>query len=215
MTTDKKYKIGILAFGSLINNPGEEIKKLEFERIDCVTPFKVEFARISSSRGKAPTLIPVREHANGKKTKSKIIAINDTTSLEEAKSILWRRECHITDKSKNFKEPEKPTSKNVLIGELENFCNVEKVIYTTFLPQDEYKDLTPEKLADFAIESILSKAGKEEKDGIRYLLSAKESGIETEYSKEYEELILSKTGTNSLREAIEKLDRKRKMYPEK
>lgn len=214
MTTHKKYRIGILAFGSLIDKPGEEIKKLEVERLDCETPFKVEFARISYSRGKAPTLVPVRGDAKGKKTKSKIIAIKDTTSLEEAKSILWRRECHITDKSKKFKEPENPTSKNVLIGELESFCNVEKVIYTTFLPQEEYKDINPENLADFAIESILSKAGKEEKDGIRYLLSAKESGIETEYSKDYEEFILSKTETNSLREAIEKLDRKRKMYPE-
>lgn len=213
MTSIKKYKIGILAFGSLIDNPGEEIKKLEVERLDCETPFKVEFARISSSRGKAPTLIPVQDDAKGRKAKSKLIVIKDTINLNEAKSILWRRECHITDKSKKFKEPERPTSKNVLIGELENFCNVEKVLYTTFLLQEELKDINPERLADFAIESILSKAGMEEKDGIRYLLSAKESGIETEYSKEYEEFILSKTETNSLKEAIEKLDRKRKMYP--
>jgi len=215
MTTDKKYKIGILAFGSLIDNPGEEIKELEVERIDCETPFNVEFARISSSRGKAPTLVPIQDKKKGKKTKAKIIVIDDKTSVDEAKSILWRRECHITDKTKKYTEPKKPTSKNVLIGVLENFCDVEKVIYTTFLPQDEYKDLTPEKLADYAIESILSNAGKEKKDGIRYLLSAKESGIETEYSKKYEELILSKTDTKSLREAIEKLDRKRKMCPEK
>jgi hypothetical protein len=213
MMTDKKYKIGILAFGSLINDPGEEIKELEIDRIDCETPFKIEFSRISSSRDKAPTLVPVKDNDIGKKTNAKIIVIDENTSLTDAKSILWRRECHKKDKSQEFAQPQKPTSKNVLIGELENFCGVEKVIYTTFLPQDDYKNLTPEKLADFAIESILSKAGIVEKDGIRYLLAAKISGIETEYSDEYEKSILSKTETNSLQEAIEKLDRKRKMYP--
>lgn len=209
MTTDKDYKIGILAFGSLIDDPGEEIKELEIKRIDCETPFKVEFARLSTSRGDAPTLVPVQNNAKGKKVKSKLIVVRESTSLDELKSILWRRECHITDKEKVFKSPQKPTPKNVLIGELENFYNVQKVIYTTFLPQEEYNGLIPDKLADFAINSILTKAGRDKKDGVRYLLSAIESGIETEYSKEYRASILRKTGTSSLNEAIKKLDDKR------
>lgn len=213
MTTGKNYKIGILAFGSLIDNPGQEIKDLEITRINCETPFNIEFARISASRSDAPTLIPIQDNSKGKKTKATVIVLDEKISLDEAKSILWRRECHKTDKPQKFKEPKNPTSKNVLIGELRNFCEVDKVIYTYFLLQDEYKDLTSEKLAEHAIKSILSTAGQEEKDGIRYLLSAVEHGIETEYSKEYEEHILRRTETNSLREAIEKLDRKRKMYP--
>ena len=36
MTNGKNYKIGILAFGSLIENPGQEIKELEITRI-CPT----------------------------------------------------------------------------------------------------------------------------------------------------------------------------------
>lgn len=212
--TGNKYKIGILAFGSLIDNPGEEIKKIEISRIDCKTPFNIEFARISSSRDKAPTLIPVSDSSKGRKTNAQILVVDNETSLEDVKSILWRRECHKKDKTQKYYEPQNPTSKNVLIGELENFYNIDKVIYTKFLLQDEYQDLTPEKLADFAIESILSEAGREEKDGIRYLLSTKESGIVTELSEEYEKFILSKTESKTLREAIEKLDRKRKMYPE-
>lgn len=214
MINQEKYKIGILAFGSLINDPGEEINKLEIARIDCKTPFKIEFLRISSSRGKAPTLIPVMDDSIGKQNNAKIIIIDENTSLDNAKSILWRRECHKKDKSEKFTKPESPTSKNVLIGELENFYGVEKIIFTYFLLQSEYKDLTPEKLADFAIESILSNAGIEEQDGIRYLLSAKRSGIVTELSEEYENIILLKTKTNTLQEAIEKMDRKRNVYPE-
>jgi hypothetical protein len=202
-----KHKIGILAFGSLIDNPGEEIKELETERINCTTPFKIEFARISSSRDKAPTLVPVKENSKGKKTNATIIIIDENIKLDNAKSILWRRECHKNNRNEKFVERKNPTSKNVLVLELENFCNVEKVIYTSFLPQNEYQNLTPEKLADFAIESILSKSGVEKKDGIRYLQSTKRYGIITENSQEYEKQILLKTNTESLEEAIEKLDK--------
>ena len=64
-------------------------------------------------------------------------------------------------------------------------------------------------MAKFAIESILSEAGKQERDGIRYLLETKNAGIQTELSEKYEGAILKKTETKSLSEAIEKLDRKR------
>jgi len=213
--TEKKYKIGILAFGSLIENPGDEIKNIELKRIDCETPFKVEYSRISRSRSNAPTLIPVEDGAKGKRVQAKLIIIKPEITLDEAKSILWRREIHTYDKGKTYKEPTNPTPKNVLIRVLDDFCNTEKVIYTAFLVQPEYKNLTPDKLADFAISSILEEARWKEKDGIRYLLSAKKSGIETELSKEYEEKILEKTKTKTLEEAIEKLDRQRKLYPEK
>ena len=126
--------------------------------------------------------------------------------------------CHSIAKNRSHLKylfQKNPTSKNVLIKEYDNFPSVEKVIYTSFLLQKEYNDLTPERLADFAISSILSEAGKKEKDGIRYLLSTKNSGIRTELSEEYEKSILNKTETKSLNEAIEKLDRKRQMYPEK
>jgi hypothetical protein len=214
---ETKYKIGILAFGSLIDNPGEEIKNIEIKRIDCKTPFKVEFSRISRSRSNAPTLIPIDDDiAKSKRVKAKLIIVDPDIILDDAKSILWRRETHNTsDKSKIYREPKNPTSKNVLIGELDNFCKTEKVIYTKFLIQSEYKYLTPDQLADFAIKSILDEAGWKEKDGIRYLLSAKRSGIVTELSEEYEEKILEKTESETLEEAIEKLDRKRKMYSEK
>ncbi len=202
-----KHKIGILAFGSLIDNPGEEIKEIEVERINCITPFKIEFARISSSRDQAPTLVPVEENSKGRKTNATIIVIDENTKLDKAKSILWRRECHKTNRNEEYVEREKPTSQNVIVLELENFCEVDKVIYTTFLPQKKYKNLTPEKLADFAISSILSKAGVEKKDGIRYLKSTKKYGIVTEDSEEYEKQILLKTNSKSLEEAIEKLDR--------
>lgn len=204
-----KHKIGILAFGSLINNPGAEIISNEIDRLDCETPFKVEFARISSSRSNAPTLIPIENGSKGKKVKGKILILRPEINLEQAKSILWRRERHEKDKLKEFKEPPSPTHKNVLIGVLNNFCDVEIVLYTRFLLQPEFSSLNASKLAEFAINSILDKAGEDGEDGVRYLLDSKRDGIITEYSKEYEKEILSKTKTSSLQEAIDMLDKKR------
>ena len=53
--------VGILAYGSLINDPGEELKKVIVGRIPCQTPFNVEYARLSVTRDNAPTLIPTSE----------------------------------------------------------------------------------------------------------------------------------------------------------
>jgi len=90
--------------------------------------------------------------------------------------------------------------------------NVEKVLYTSIGCNID-QPITGEILADLAIQSILSEAGRDELDGLRYLLATKRNKITTVLSEEYENQILSKTETKSLEEAIEQLDRKRMFYP--
>ena len=52
--------VGILAYGSLIEDLGKEIEPLIRERRENIeTPFSIEFARSSSTRDGAPTLVPV------------------------------------------------------------------------------------------------------------------------------------------------------------
>jgi hypothetical protein len=50
--------LGILAYGSLIHDPGPEIEPHIRLRIDTETDFPVEYARLSTKRGDAPTLVP-------------------------------------------------------------------------------------------------------------------------------------------------------------
>ncbi len=209
MKKSNNQTIGILAFGSLIEYPGEEISEIEIERLTCETPFPIEFARTSSTRSNAPTLIPVEN--GGRHVKAKIIILNAATSIDEAKSILWRRELHMTDRTQNYLEPNNPGVNSVVVKVLEDFMNVDSVLYTS-IGCNINRTLTGELLADFSIASILAQAGQQEKDGIRYLLSAKRNGIITGLSEEYENQILIKTETKCLEEAIEKLDRKRMMY---
>jgi len=202
--------MGILAFGSLINDPGQEILELESCRIDCETPFKVEFARISSTRGNAPTLIPVKE--NGSSVRATIIVLRDGIDLNEAKDILYRREIHKVGSNKKYDYPENPTEdqikKRVKLEVMSDFMEIRNVLFISFGRNIE-QELTAELLSEYAIESILSKAGAEEKDGVRYLLSAKRNGLITPLSGDYERQILAKTETKSLEEAIKKLDKQR------
>lgn len=87
----EELTVGILAYGSLINEPGIELEQLIVNRINCETPFEVEFARLSKTRGNAPTLIPVKE-GEGSKVPAQILVLKEGTALKEAHDILWRRE---------------------------------------------------------------------------------------------------------------------------
>jgi cation transport regulator ChaC len=198
------HKIGILAYGSLIDNPGSEIEQLIKKRIECETPFKVEYARKSSSRNDAPTLIP-REKI-GRNIKAQIFILKDEITIEEAKSILYRREINKVGENIKYEEVSSPSINKVQIKIEPNFHQIETVLYT-LIGKNIEGDITPDKLADLAINSIL--INSEGRDGIRYLKSAKENGIITEFSEQYEKSILEKTETKSLEEAISKLDKTR------
>lgn len=207
MKSNIKYKLGILAYGSLIDFPGEEIRSVEIDRVPCLTPFKVEFARKSSTRGDAPTLIPSDNLKIGKNVNAFIIILDNKIAIGDAKSMLWRREIHKVDKSMPYKEPERITVDRVVVKEINNFMDVETVLYTSIGSNIEEK-ITPNLLAELAINSFLKGAGKNGKDGIRYLLSAKKNKIITEFSEEYEKQILYKTEAKNLDEAIILLDSK-------
>lgn len=197
--------IGILAYGSLINDPGDEISPLITKKITCITPFNVEYARKSKSRDYAPTLIPVE--MGGASVNAVILVLDDSVSLEEAENMLWRRETRETDKEKKYKKKLNPGQNSVQIKILENFQTVDRVIYTSI--GSNLDDNSPNILAALAIQSILSNAGNAGADGIRYLLNAKANGITTPFSTEYENNILEHTKTTTLEAAIHKLDGQR------
>ncbi len=84
-----RNSVGILAYGSLIADPGVEIEPLIGGRIDTLTPFPVEYARFSATRGGGPTAVP---HSSGKRVKAQVLILVDGVALTEARNLLWRRE---------------------------------------------------------------------------------------------------------------------------
>jgi len=66
-------KGGILAFGSLIDDLGDELSAaIKGGPILASTPFPVEYGRFSLSRGGAPTLVP---HLSGGKVTARILPL--------------------------------------------------------------------------------------------------------------------------------------------
>lgn len=66
--------IGILAYGSLINNPGPELEKVIVTILDTTTPFGIEYGRKSVKRGGAPTLTISR--TGGIRANAKILVLD-------------------------------------------------------------------------------------------------------------------------------------------
>jgi len=194
-----RKKLGILAFGSLIGDPGEELRSRIIMRIRTTTPFPVEFARYSGrTRGGAPTLV---RHEASKPIAAEILVLDDSISLDEARDMLWRRERRKTGSGEKYIEG---TSENtVLVREISDSPSVASVLYTDFLPSGKIDRPSAAELGAHAIQSV-SKA-EPGMDGITYLINAMSAGIKTPLTEGYTEEILRQSGTSSLREALEKL----------
>jgi cation transport regulator ChaC len=191
--------IGILAYGSLIEDPGIELEPLISKRISGIeTPFNIEFSRSSSSRAGAPTVVPVENC--GAPVKAVILVLKDTVEIDNAKDILWRRETRNEKSNKHYSNPKTPTLNQVVVGEATGLGGIDIVLFTKIGANIDSP--SPKKLADLAIKSAKGKAGETGKDGISYLISVKNQNIVTPLMPKYEEEIIKAVGGSSLFEAL-------------
>jgi len=191
-----KLKIGILAYGSLIGDPGEEIKPKIKMRLKTVTPFPVEYGRYSGrTRGGAPTLV---KHEAGVPVAAEILVLDDSITFEEARDMLWRRERDRVGSGETYKEGTSPDS--VLVREHADSPIVNSILYTDFHQSGKVANPNPDELAKHAIESV--RVAKEGKDGITYLINAIAAGIITPITTAYRNATLQLTKTTSLEEAL-------------
>lgn len=191
-------RVGILAYGSLIPEPGEEIELLIVDRIQGVqTPFSVEFARKSLKRDGAPTLVPVDD--GGLPVRATILVLKEGMTVNRARNVLWRRETGKIGSEQRYSPPDTLTTNTVLIEELTALAGVDVVLYTRI--GANIQELNANKLAQLAIASAKASAGGNRRDGVSYLIGAKNDGISTPLITHYEEAILRKTDTSSLQDA--------------
>jgi hypothetical protein len=167
-----------------------------------LTPFKVEYARSSRTRGGAPTLVPV--DAGGFQVSAILFVLSAAMSEKEAKDMLWRRETRRVQGSYN--PPARPGPNSVLIKTILNFGGIVLVLYPS-IQANIPSPLTGRKLACLAIASARNPEVGKGKDGISYLLAAKSAGISTPLTQEYESAILELTDTNTLEAALLSLGR--------
>lgn len=196
----RNAKIGVLAYGSLIDDPGPELGPAIASTLSVETPFCVEYARSSQSRGGAPTLVPV--NAGGAKVAAVIQILNDSVSVEQAKDWLWRREARRYGQTDHYVPNLKPGKNTVAVEILTDFYGVQVVLYTRI--GANISPLNAVELARLAVQSAQKRTVTAGKDGISYLLNAKKHGIRTPLTEDYENAILSLTGEADLLAALKR-----------
>ncbi len=187
--------VGILAYGSLIDDPGREIAAAIKDVKDGVmTPFNVEFARTSGSRRGAPTLVPVSPY--GARVRAQILVLD--ASVTDATDWLYRRERDRVGSNLRYEHPANPGPNTIVIRHLAAFEGVDAMLYTEI--GATIGDLSAVNLALLAIKS--ARGSDDGRDGISYLRAAKKNGVRTGLSDGYEQEIMRQTGAADLDEAL-------------
>jgi hypothetical protein len=185
--------VGILAFGSIAEEPGTELAAAVTRRIEVQTPFAVEFARSSRTRDSAPTLVPVSE--GGAQVSATVLVLDDSVTKADARAMLYERETRRP-------HDKRAGSRAGWIAELTGFGGTSTCLYTA-LPAN-IRPLTAGKLAELALRSAGAPAGAERRDGISYLQQQKRRGLMTPLMPAYEQAVLTITGTGDLGDAWER-----------
>lgn len=148
-------RLAILAYGSLIDDPGEELDDVITDTVTGVlTPFRVEYARSSRTRGGAPTLVPVT--AGGAQVGASLLVLQVDVDVAGARDMLWRRETGQTDRNRRYQAPDPVTSSTVVVQEHPELGGVDLVLSTRIA--SNIHPLTPDRLADPAIASAQTEA---------------------------------------------------------
>ena len=195
--------IGILAYGSLITHPGQEIESvLDHVIPDVMTPFPVEYARRSRSRAGAPTLVPIPIGC-GTPVNAVVLVLKKYTRKKKAQNFLYRRELHKEGDPKVFYDDQVQRQKRdaLVIETMKNQFGLSVIYYTALKPNfTEILDtkLTQEQKAELlaraAIDSLTQETYAKEMDGIQYLADNIEAGVVTVLTEVYAQAILSKVG---------------------
>lgn len=192
--TASQHELAVLAYGSLLSDPGPEIEEATSHRIDDLsTPFNVEYARSSGTRGGAPTLVPV--DAGGRVLAAALI-MKDGVDLAEARNRTYRRETDRVGTDVEYVHHASPRKDHVWLPTTDQIEGVLLAIYTVLDANIPPTQRTAECLARLAIQSVAQ--AKPGRDGITYLQQNLANGIITPLSKAYEAAILQMTGAESL-----------------
>jgi cation transport regulator ChaC len=203
--------IGILAYGSLITHPGQEIESvLDHVIPDVQTPFPVEYARCSRSRAGAPTLVPVPTGC-GAPVRAVIFVLKKYTRKQKAQNFLYRREIHQEGDLKVIYEDQAQRQKRdaLVIESIKNQYGL-SIVYHTMLNVNFLEILDPNLteqakatlLAQAAIDSITHETFDKGLDGIQYLVDNIDAGVRTALTESYCQVLLDKArDAHDLRQA--------------
>lgn len=198
-----RNEVGVLAYGSLLSDPGAELLPLIEQRVGNIrTPFEVEFARSSRTRAGAPTLVPVPD-GTGARMQAQVLVLKPDIDVETGKTLLYRREIHKSgDTDVVYDDAVQSTRRGaVRVGELRDFAGLPVVLYTDLKPnirqvlaRKTSSEIKAQALARLAIASVTAETYAAGRDGIRYLANTLTNGIETPLTPHYRAAVLALAG---------------------
>jgi hypothetical protein len=175
-------QLAIMAYGSLISEPGPELRALIAERVPRRTPFPVEFGRASQRWGGGPVLVP---HPAGAPVEGQLLVLRPGVALGRAVEALREREGL-------------PSADGVVAVEVDD----DRLVLVASLPRNlPAPDLRPVALARRAVASVRSGP----RNGVAYLRRVTASGVSTPRTPEYARHVLRLAGAETLEEAERRL----------
>jgi len=187
------YKLGMLAFGSLVKDPGPVLDALTMTRFKTKTPFPVEYGRISGiTRGGAPTVV---RHQAGGPVAAEVLVLRPEVTFGKARNALWNRERRKENSTDDYEEGRSPNS--VLVRELKNHEGGERVLFADFPDCGKIGRPDARELARHAIDSVLK--AKPGMDGITYLADNIDAGIVTPLTAPYIRELQQMVGVNTFK----------------
>lgn len=172
--------VAVLAYGSLLHEPGPVLAPLVTDRIPCRTPFPVEYGRASARWGGGPVLVP---HPWGAPVDGALLRLADGVTLGEAVEALRIREGL----------PGPVGVVEVVVPRAAGWT-----VICASLPRNlDRAAMAPAALARRAVAS----AARGERNGVAYLADALASGIVTPRSRAYAAEVGRITGCTTLEAA--------------
>lgn len=174
--------IAILAYGSLLNDPGPQLAPLIVGREPCETPFPVEYGRASRRWNDGPVLVP---HPDGAAVAGALLLLSPGLPLGVAVDLLAEREGLLSAR-----------------GVVEVPMGGGRMVLAASLPRNLPRpDMRPRALARRAAASV----PRGERNGVAYLRRALGNGIRTPRTDAYAEEVLALAGAASLEDAERRL----------
>ena len=171
-------QVAILAYGSLIADPGTALRPFIVERIPRQTPFPVEFGRASRRWGGGPVLVP---HPAGRPVAGMLLVLRAAVGLGRAVDLLREREGLAGGD-----------------GVVEVAMPGEHQVIAASLPRNlSAPEMQPEALARRAAAS--ARTGP--RNGVAYLRGLLDVGIRTPLTDAYAASVMALAGAGSLEEA--------------
>jgi hypothetical protein len=170
-------QVAIVAYGSVIDDPGPAIRRLVVERRLCRTPFPVEFARVSPRWGGGPVLVPC---SRGGPVDGRLLVLSPGVGIGAAVELLRQREGL-------------PGGRGIV----EVAVSGPLLLIAASLPLN----LTPEHVTPLALaRRAIASVAHGPRNGVAYLRQVLRAGVRTPLTRAYEQALLELSGASSLGE---------------